>query len=94
MDKAEATEVAMTISNSLREVSYQDLVDRFLDSCEHSRAVGTSGTEYQIETQAFWDSAKPGDLRVSVTVDNGGWRAFSPLVFDFIKASDGSFVDE
>jgi len=45
--------------------------------------------------QAFWDSPRqPGNLRVIVAIDDGGWRAFRPLSADFIVASDGSFVGE
>lgn len=94
MDKAEAKEVAQPIVDRLRELTYQELVGRFLDSCEHHQALGASGTEYQIETQAFWDSGEPGNLRVLVLIDDGGWKAFSPLCFDFIKAPDESFVGE
>ncbi|MEA3510923.1 MAG: hypothetical protein U9R51_05755 [Actinomycetota bacterium] len=44
--------------------------------------------------QAFWDSRQPGDLRVIVAIDDGGWRALSPLSADFIIAADGHFVGE
>jgi hypothetical protein len=53
-----------------------------------------SGTPYQVEAEAFWDSTKEGDLRVIVKVDDVGWRAFVPLSEDFILAPDGSFVGE
>jgi len=55
---------------------------------------GESAVVYQVQTQAVWDSRVDGDLRVMVAVDDGGWRAFLPLVEDFITAPDGSFVDE
>jgi hypothetical protein len=56
--------------------------------------VGVSGTRYQVEITAFWDSGKPGNLRVLAAIDDGGWRAFKPLSTDFIMAPDGSFVGE
>jgi hypothetical protein len=31
---------------------------------------------------------------VIVAIDDGRWRAFSPLSVDFIMAPDGSFVGE
>ncbi len=49
---------------------------------------------YQVETVAVWDGGKEGDLRVMVTVDDGGWRAFVPLSEHFILAPDGSLVGE
>ena len=55
---------------------------------------GSSGRWYQIETSVFWDGAKDRDLRVIVSIDDGGWRAFAPMTDDFIMAPDGSFVGE
>ena len=94
VDKVEATSVAESILDSLRGLPYQELVDRYLDSSDHQDAVGASGAEYQVETQAFWDTGQPGDLRVLVSIDDGGWRAFSPLTFGFIRAPDDTFVGE
>ena len=56
--------------------------------------VGPSGTVYQLEVTAFWDDKKARNLRVIVTIDDGGWRAFVPLTTDFIMGPDGSFVGE
>ena len=51
---------------------------------------GASGVLYQLETQAFWDTGKEGDLRVSVAIDDcRGWRSFIPLVRDFIISPTG-----
>lgn len=55
---------------------------------------GPSGVVYQVEVEAFWDDRKRRDLRVLASIDDGGWRAFSPLCDDFIIATDGSFVGE
>ena len=43
----------------------------------------------------LWDD--PGEhrnLRVMVSVDDGGWRSFAPLSDDFIVAPDGTFIGE
>lgn len=93
-DKSEAGRLAESILESLRRESYQALVNRYLDSPEHREVVGESGKRYQVEVEAFWDSGQPGDLRVRVAIDDGGWRALSPLTSDFIIATDGSFVGE
>jgi hypothetical protein len=94
MDKAEALAVAEAALCDLRSVSYNVLVERFLDQPQTHEVVGASGVTYQVELQAFWDRGVGGDLRVSANVDDGGWRAFRPLTTDFIIASDGSFVGE
>jgi hypothetical protein len=55
---------------------------------------GESGVQYQIEVEAVWDG-KPGqDIIVLGTIDDGGWRAFSPLSDSFIIRPDGTFVGE
>jgi hypothetical protein len=44
--------------------------------------------------QAFWDDRKNDNLRVMVKIEDGGWRALTPMCCDFIVAPDGSFVGE
>ena len=94
MDKLEAGRLADSVLESLRGKGDQTLVDKYLDESEHREVVGESGTRYQVEIQAFSDAIEPGDLRVLVSIDDGGWSAFSPLGTDFIIAPDGSFVGE
>jgi hypothetical protein len=77
----------------LRQRSYHELV-ALIGRQETRKVVGEDGKEYQLETQVFWDSKAGGDVVVMVSADDGGWRAFKPLVDDFIMASDGSFVGE
>lgn len=68
----------------------------FLEGHTLKRAVvAESGVQVQVEVQAFWDTPRqPGNLRVIIAIDDGGWRSFRPLSTDFIIASDGSFVGE
>jgi len=56
--------------------------------------LGESGTKYYAEIQAFWDAKPEGNIRLMVSLDDGGLRAFKPLCDSFIKAPDGSFVGE
>jgi hypothetical protein len=43
----------------------------------------------------FWDDSEHRNLRVMVSVDDGGWRSsLAPLSADFIVAPDGTFVGE
>ncbi len=49
---------------------------------------GASETEYQVEVQVQWDDQPQGAIRVIGGIDDGGWRAFSPLCEDFIVRPD------
>jgi hypothetical protein len=55
---------------------------------------GPSGATYQIEIEVRWESRPNADVRVMGSIDDGGWRAFVPLIDSFIKAPDESFVGE
>jgi hypothetical protein len=46
---------------------------------EHSEIRGSSGTNYQVEIQFFWDDKARGMIRVFGSIDSGGIRAFFPL---------------
>ena len=80
----------------LRRQPYGTLVARYLKESDNRTVVAESGVEYQVEVQAFWDRPRhPGNLRVIIGVDDGGWRSsFSPLSTAFIVAPDGTFVGE
>jgi hypothetical protein len=94
VDKGEARNLAEVVLASLRSESYDALVGRYLDNPERRELSGASGATYQVQIEGFWDRGTPGGLRVMVGIDDGGWRAFSPLCIDFIMASDGTFVGE
>ena len=91
MDRAEAEEILATELARVRGMSYAEIRTLIKDS-EHVDVTGKSGTEYQVESQAMWDSKPEGDLRVMVSIDDGGWRAVVPLTRSFIIAPDGSLV--
>lgn len=95
MDEDEAGTIAAGVLDSLRDKAYQELVSEYRGSHEHLRIVGESGTPYEVEIEVFWDSGKPGNVRVMVAVDDGGWRAtLLPLIAEFIMAPDGSLIGE
>jgi hypothetical protein len=77
----------------LRRRPYGDLV-LLMGDTQTKEVTGEDGKQYQLEVQVFWDSKKGGDVRVIVSGDDGGWRAFRPLTSDFVMAPDGSFVGE
>jgi hypothetical protein len=51
---------------------------------------GASGAEYQVEIQAMWESKRGGDIRILVSVDDGGLvSSFLPLCGSFVISPDG-----
>lgn len=90
----EATKILDDMVADLRRKPYGTLVDQYLHESDTRTVAAESGVQYQVEVQAFWDGRQPGNLRVIIAIDDGGWRAFRPLSTDFIVASDGSFVGE
>jgi len=47
-----------------------------------------------MEKQAFWGDKKGVDIRVLVSIDDGGWGSLFPMTQSLIMAPDGSFVGE
>ena len=93
MDRREAKAIVGAELQKYRSQSYEELL-RLRSSVEDYSVVGPSGTRYGIEVQAFWDSGRPGNLRVRAAIDDGGISAFLPLCRDFIISPDGGFVGE
>jgi len=95
MDVTEAGGILEQQIGSLRERPYSELKQlveaRVIQTLE---IVGASGTRYNVEAQALWDSKKRDNIRMLASIDDGGTRAFHPVTCDFIKAPDGSFVGE
>jgi hypothetical protein len=94
MDKAEAMRIVQDRLATLRKLTPAELASRYLDNPSTDEVTAASGTTYQIETQALWDDRAETNLRVMVSVDDGGWRAFAPLSDSFIVAPDGTFIGQ
>ena len=95
MDKKEAASVLDQEMERRRAIPYHELrklvLARHIDVVE----IEVSGNAYQIEIQYFWDDRAEGPIRVAGGIDDGRfWSALSPLLKDFAKAPDGSFVGE
>lgn len=93
MNETEAKSILNEELSRYRARSYQELLS-LIDRSDTFKRVSSSGVTYQIEMQIFSDDESRKTLRVMGTIDNGGWRALSPLSDDFIMAPDGSFVGE
>jgi hypothetical protein len=88
--------------------AYAALAERVLsdnrkgDCLDHFEGVGSDGTEYQFEFNAFWDDKPHGDIRVCGSLSAEPQKrllGFLPihtpdLTDSFIMSPDGSFLDE
>ncbi|MDH3475067.1 MAG: hypothetical protein OEM59_15405 [Rhodospirillales bacterium] len=94
MDKVEAKTVLAEVIARYRDRDYGALA-RLLGNPEIFEAPGPSGKLYQIEAEALWDDKAEDNLRLIVSIDDGGLlSSFSPMSDDFVMAPDGSFVGE
>jgi hypothetical protein len=84
MNKVEANQLLTERLEDLRSRPYSELL-RLMETTETTEIVGASGTRYQVETEAVWDEKRGKNLRVIVSIDDFGWRAFAPLTSGFIK---------
>jgi hypothetical protein len=96
MNQQEAREILAGHIRELRNLSYSEFCSWVTDGrTEVLLAKGASGTEYQIEIGAMWDSKQGGGIRVLFSIDDGSLpTACVPLCDDFIISPDGSFVGE
>lgn len=93
MDSSEAKAILLSESTKYRATSYDDLKG-LLGSQDRYEVNGPSGIVCQLEIQAVWDD-KPNDiLRVIAAIDDGGIRAYMPMIEDFLIAPDGTLVGE
>ena len=91
MDKADAQSLLSQELSRYRELPCAELFS-LIDDSETVERTAPSGVIYQIEMQVVIDDAARQTLRVIGAIDDGGWRAFSPLSDSFILSPDGSFV--
>jgi hypothetical protein len=92
VDNLEARAVLAQRMDSLRSMSYSELKETWLRRPGCDQIQGPSGVEYQVEITVLWETRKSKGLLVAVSVDDGGWRAFSPLNDSFIIDPDGTIA--
>jgi hypothetical protein len=93
MSPDEGSRIVRREMDGLRARTYKELL-KFFDA-QVRREQGESGTNYEIETESFWDNREGKNVRVMVRLDAvEGWRRRLKIVDDFIMAPDGSFVGE
>ncbi len=94
MNKQEAKEIAARQLEAYRTRSYIELTKMIKAEPINYQVRGSSDVLYTIEIQAFWDDKPNGNIRVMCSIDDGGWRSYSPLSDDFIKSPADEFVGE
>ena len=93
MDNVAAQKVLHEWVTKLRSVAYRELASR-VDSVTTDEVVRDSERSWQLEVQVLWDDEPEGNIRVVVSVDDGGLRAFVPITESFVKSPTGDFVGE
>ena len=89
MDTRLAKAIAEAELDKLRMEKYENLLKR-VDAPEHRTVKGPDGSTWGVEVNVFHDDGhKSENLRVSVAVDDGGFRAFVPLCRDTIIGPKG-----
>jgi hypothetical protein len=84
-----ATEIARW-----RAMSYSELVEHEGEAL-HVERMDPRGKTWILETEFFWDDRRRKDIRVTVDVWDPDRRISRSVAIDaFIRAADGSFVDE
>ena len=89
MDKEEANKILENELVKLKAFSFDELKKIISNSTCHE-VDSPSGTKYQIETIAVWDSKEDGDLRVMVSIDDGEFiTSMFPVSMDFLISAEG-----
>jgi hypothetical protein len=78
----------------LREQSFAELRDAWLNEPDCEQVTGPDGREYQIEIDAFWNDRGQENLRVWVSVWGGGRWGIAGMPDSFVIAPDGTFLYE
>lgn len=90
MDREEAKTLLANQLRELQKLSYAEFRSWVIEKkIETPVTKGPSGTEYQMEIQAMWDGKRGGDIRVFVSIDDGGFvSSLLPLCDSFVVSTD------
>jgi len=89
MDRLEAGRLLAAFIEDLQKRPYSEL-RQFLSNPTCVEVSGSSGTRYQVEYEALWDSEPKGPLRIMVSIDDGGLiSAMFPITESFLVDPDG-----
>lgn len=94
MKKADFFAVLAPIVEESQRKPYAYWVDQFADQPIVLEVKAPDGTDCQVEINVLWDDGKEGPIRVMLSIDDGGWRAFAPVTESFVIAEDGTLLGE
>ena len=103
MNKDIATTIARNELEKYRQKSWPELRRLFQDHSQCSvdgclgsyDVIGPDSKKYHLQPQLFWDDKPEGDIRVTLSIDDG--RFFSSIFrkgVSFILSPSGTFVGE
>lgn len=78
MDRNEANAIIHNYLDDLEATGYAALIRRVKEDQAFERLSNTGAT-YQLEVSILWDDKPNGAIRILVSIDDGGLRAFLPL---------------
>jgi hypothetical protein len=94
MNKERASKVLLEQLEKYKAIPYDQLKEFVLRDEPDAFTVADGDTTYDIEILYYWDSGKPGNIRVIGHINvSGGWSAYRPHSEDFIVRPDGSFIE-
>ena len=94
MNKEKASKILLEQLEKIKAIPYAQLVTFVLKDESVSYEVNDGDTTYEIKLLYYWDSGKPGNIRVIGNINvAGGWSAYRPHSEDFIVRPDGSFIE-
>ena len=93
MNRAEARDLLEEFLTDLKDRYWEELLG-LLGNPVCLEKMGKSGTVYQIEYAAVWDSEPGKDLRIIASIDNGGFMsALMPVTSGFLLTAPGETID-
>jgi hypothetical protein len=74
MNKIEAQSLLDERIRDLRRLSYSELAALVDKETGYIQVSGPSGAEYNLQTLIFWDDVPHNDIRILVSIDDGGFE--------------------
>jgi hypothetical protein len=94
MNKVRASQILLAQLEKYKSMPFEQLKGFVLRDEPDAFEVVDGNTTYDIEIMFYWDSGKPGNIRVMGHINvSGGWSAYRPHSEDFIVRPDGSLVE-
>ncbi len=92
--KEKASKTLLEQLEKIKAIPYAQLKDRVLLNEHDAYEVVDGNTTYDVEIMYYWDSGKPGNIRVAGAIsESGGWGSYIPHTEGFILRPDGSFIE-